>query len=104
MLEAIEKIRRYTEDLTAETFPTDEKTVDAVVRNLEIIGEAANRLPENFKNQHRHVEWVKIVGLRNRIVHVYFGLDIQIIWQIIKHDLPVFNDELASLRKTILKS
>jgi len=97
MLEAIEKIRRYTAGLTAETFPTDEKTVDAVVRNLEIIGEAANRLPEDFKVQHCDVEWFRIVGLRNRIVHDYFGLDIQIIWQILQHDLPVFNDILTRL-------
>ncbi len=101
ILEAIEKIQRYTEGLTAETFQTDQKTVDAVVRNLEIMGEAANRLPGNFKDKHRHVEWVKIVGLRNRIVHDYFGLDIHIIWQIIQHDLPVLNDILIRLSANI---
>ncbi len=97
ILEAVGKIRRYTEGLTVETFLTDERTVDAVVRNLEIIGEAANRLPGNFKDQHRYVEWFRIAGLRNRIVHDYFGLDIQIIWQIIQYDLPVFNDALTRL-------
>ena len=79
MLEAMEKIRRYTAGLTTETFSTDEKSVDAVVRNLEIIGEAANRLPEDLKAQHREVEWSRIVGLRNRIVHDYFGIDLQIV-------------------------
>lgn len=101
MLEAIEKIRRYTEGLTTETFPTDEKSVDAVVRNLEIIGEAANRLPEDFTVQHSEVEWSKIVGLRNRIVHDYFGLDLQIVWQILQRDLPAFNNALVRILQTI---
>ena len=86
MLEAIAKIRRYTAGLTAKTFPIDEKSVDAVVRNLEIIGEAATRLPEDFKAQHREVEWSQIVGLRNRIIHDYFGIDLQIVWQVLQRD------------------
>jgi len=97
MLEAIDKIRRYTAGLTTETFSADEKTVDAVVRNLEIIGEAASRLPDDFKAQHREVEWSQIVGLRNRIVHDYFGIDLQIVWQVIQRDLPAFNSELVRI-------
>jgi len=101
MLEAIAKIRRYTAGLTAETFPTDEKSVDAVVRNLEIIGEAANRLPEDFKAQHREVEWSKIIGLRNRIIHDYFGIDLQIVWQVLQRDLPAFNSALVRILQTL---
>lgn len=66
----------------------DSKTADAVVRNLEIIGEAARRLPDDFKIEHTEIEWVKIVGLRHRIVHEYFGVDLDIVWQILKNDLP----------------
>jgi uncharacterized protein with HEPN domain len=65
--------------MNQDNFQSDEKTTDAVVRNLEIIGEAAGHLPEDFTNQHSEIEWVKIVGLRNRIVHEYFGVDLQII-------------------------
>ena len=101
MREAIEKIRRYTAGLTAETFSTDEKSVDAVVRNLEIIGEAANRLPEDFKAQHREVEWSKIIGLRNRIIHDYFGIDLQIVWQVLQRDLPAFNSTLVRILQTL---
>ena len=101
MLEAIEKIRRYTAGLTAETFPTDEKSADAVVRNLEIIGEAAHRLPEDFKAQHCEVEWSRIVGLRNRIVHDYFGIDFQIVWQVLQRDLPAFNNALVRILQTM---
>ena len=88
--ESIEKIERYTEGMTEDSFQSDEKTIDAVVRNLEIIGEAVGRLPKEFIDQHSKIEWAKIKGLRNRIVHEYFGVDIQIIWQILKKDLPIF--------------
>jgi len=92
--EAIEKIERYTRDLSLDGFMADEKTQDAVVRNLEIIGEAANRLPEEFKVQFADIEWPKIVGLRHRIVHDYFGIDLKIIWRIINEDLRVFKAQL----------
>ena len=95
--ESIEKIERYTEGMTLEFFQNDEKTTDAVVRNFEIIGEAAGRLPEDFTNQHSEIEWVKIIGLRNRIVHEYFGVDLQIIWQILKKDIPDFKAALKNI-------
>ena len=88
--ESIEKIERYTEGMTQEKFQNDEKTTDAVVRNFEIIGEAAGRLPEDFVDRNSKIEWVKIIGMRNRIVHEYFGVDLQIVWQILKNDLPAF--------------
>ncbi len=99
--ESIEKIERYTEGMTLETFQNDEKTTDAVVRNLEIIGEAAGRLPEDFVDRNSEIEWAKIVGLRNRIVHEYFGVDLQIIWQILKNDLPAFKESLERIRSDL---
>ena len=96
--EAIEKIERYTKGMTSESFEEDEKTADAVVRNLEIVGEAANRLPADFKEKHSEIEWTKIVGLHHRIVHEYFGVDKGIIWQIIQSDLPMFRRELKRIR------
>ena len=99
--EAIEKIERYTEGLTQDDFQSDEKTTDAVARNLEIIGEAAGRLPEDFTDQHSEIEWIKIIGLRNRIVHEYFGVDLQIIWEIIKKDLPTFKKSLNGIRSKL---
>ncbi len=69
--ESIDKIDRYSKGMTQDNFQRDEKTIDAVVRNLEIIGEAASRMPEDFTDQHSEIEWVKIIGLRNRIVHEY---------------------------------
>ena len=77
--EAIEKIERYVSGLDHEAFIRDDKTVDSVVRNLEIIGEAANRIPENIRAQYSEIEWRKIIGLRNRIVHDYFSIDVEIV-------------------------
>ena len=99
--ESIEKIERYTEGLTQEAFQGDEKTTDAVVRNLEIIGEAAARLPGDFTDQHSEIEWIKIIGLRNRIVHEYFGVDLQIIWQILRKDIPAFKASLKNIRSQL---
>jgi uncharacterized protein with HEPN domain len=96
--ESIEKIERYTEGMVQDRFQSDEKTIDAVVRNLEIIGEAAGRLPKKFTDRHPKIEWVKIKGLRNRIVHEYFGVDVQIIWQILEKDLPAFKASLKIIR------
>jgi uncharacterized protein with HEPN domain len=97
--EAIEKIKRYTKNLSEEEFMKKEQTKDAVVRNFEIIGEAANRLPEPVKEQNDHIQWARIVGFRNRIVHEYFGIDYQIVWRIIDHDL----DQLYEKIQTILE-
>ncbi len=99
--ESIEKIERYTAGMTRDSFQSDEKTTDAVVRNLEIIGEAAGRLSEDFTDRHSEIEWLKIIGLRNRIVHEYFGVDLQIIWQILKKDIPAFKASLKNIRSQL---
>ena len=98
--EAIERIERYTSGMPRKSFEEDEKTTDAVVRNLEIIGEAANRLPDSFKDEHSEIEWIKIIGLRHRIVHEYFGVDLAIIWEILQRDLPAFKQQLQDIRST----
>ncbi|MEN6577734.1 MAG: DUF86 domain-containing protein [Phycisphaerales bacterium] len=96
--EAIERILRYVGGMSFDSFSHDEKTVDAVIRNIEILGEAANRLPDEFKERHADVEWHKVVGLRNRIVHEYFGIDLEIIWQILHRDLPGLQARIKRIR------
>lgn len=91
------KILIYTQDQSYEEFINDDKTVDAVIRNFEIIGEAASRLPEEFRDQHSIIDWHKLRGFRNRIVHDYFGIDYAIVWEIKTHYLPVLLAELSSL-------
>jgi len=97
--QAIDRIKEYTQGLSSEAFSKDQKTIDAVVRNFEIIGEAANRLPDDFKESHSDIEWHKVVGLRHRIVHEYFSVDVQIIWQILRRDLPSLRQKLLPIRR-----
>ena len=84
ILDSAKKISDYSSDLTLTTFLQDSKTLDAVIRNFEIIGEASSRLSEDFKQAHLNIDWVRIRGFRNRIVHDYFGIDYSIFWKIIK--------------------
>lgn len=87
MLDSALKIRRYTNDMNFDSFLEDDKTVDAVVRNFEIIGEAANRIDPDFRIKNPEIEWKRIRGFRNRIVHDYFGIDYEIVWTIIENNL-----------------
>ncbi len=97
MLESAAKIEEYTSGMNYESFIQDSKTVDAVVRNFEIIGEAAGRMPEDFKDAHAQIDWHRIRGFRNRIVHHYFGIDLSIIWQIKETFLPDLVQQLKSI-------
>jgi uncharacterized protein with HEPN domain len=97
MLESATKILDYTQNLSFEEFTQDSKTIDAVIRNFEIIGEAANRLPEDFKNKYPDIDWYRIRGFRNRIVHDYFGIDYGIVWEIRESFLPTLITTLKSL-------
>jgi len=98
MLQSTLKIKRYTKDMDYDSFVADDKTVDAVVRNFEIIGEAANRMDSDFRDSNPEIEWKRIRGFRNRIVHDYFGIDYEIVWSIIES----YIDELIDWLDTII--
>ena len=98
IIDSGDKIMLYINGLSFEGFCKDSKTIDAVIRNFEIIGEAANRLPEEFKDYHQDIDWHKIRGLRNRIVHDYFGIDYSIIWEINNNFLPQMISKLKQIQ------
>jgi len=99
ILEALERINQYIQDLDLRQFGTDQRTVDAVIRNLEIIGEAARHVPDFIEKEYPSVPWRHIRGMRNILIHEYFGVDIGIIWQTIAYDLPPLRDELEKIKK-----
>jgi len=97
MLQSGQKIKLYTKDHDYNSFVADDKTVDAVVRNFEIIGEAANRIDPDFRDKNPEIEWKRIRGFRNRIVHDYFGIDYEIVWSIIETYLVEMIDWLDTI-------
>jgi uncharacterized protein with HEPN domain len=96
MQEAIEKIASYVDAMTFTDFQSDTRTVDAVVHNLLVIGEAARCLPASIKENHPDIDWIAINGLRNRIAHEYFGLSLSVIWEIMQTDLPRLQQQLSA--------
>jgi uncharacterized protein with HEPN domain len=99
ILEAVRKIKVFTKGMSFDKFINDEKTVDAVIRNFEIIGEASNRLPDEYRSKHNDVEWERMIGFRNRIIHDYFGIDHSIVWNIIQKYLPELSKSLGAIQK-----
>ncbi len=97
ILQSCQKIVAYTGAMTYEDFIADPKTMDAVIRNFEVIGEAANRLPEAFKDTHLNIDWHRIRGFRNRIVHDYMGIDYGIVWEIRGHFIPLLIHALQDM-------
>ncbi len=87
ILEAIAQIQEYTSGVEYSSFIKDRRTQDAVTRNLEIIGEAAGRLPDSVKDDAAEIEWRKIIALRNILAHEYFGISIPVVWDIVQNKL-----------------
>lgn len=99
MREAIGRIRSYVESFDYEAFCKDSKTQDAVIRNLEIIGEAARVLPDEVKIQANQIEWRKITALRNLLLHEYFGISLAIVWDVARNKLDELDIACAKLLK-----
>jgi uncharacterized protein with HEPN domain len=87
ILTAISYIREYISGMSFDNFSDDRKTQDAVIRNLEVIGEAARVLPEEVKEKMDSIQWYKIVALRNILIHEYFGVNLQLVWDVIQNKL-----------------
>ena len=97
MLESIRRIRRYIDGMDYDGFLADERTCDAVTRNVEIIGEASKQMPEDFKEAHPELPWAQMAGMRNRIVHDYAGVDLAIVWEVARNALPRLQQQLEAL-------
>ena len=93
-LKSSEKILRYADDKSFEEFVGDEMLTDAVIRNLEVIGEAVKNLPAGVKQKFGDIEWKKIAGLRNTLIHEYFGIDYEVLWGIVKNKVPQLKEQV----------
>ena len=99
IVQAIERIKRYTNGKRLDDLVEDDMMYYAVVKNMEIIGEASNLLTDDFKNVHSETPWKQITGMRNYIVHEYFQVDNTVIWDVIQNDLPQLEQQVKEYLK-----
>ena len=98
-LEAIQSIKEFTQNMDYGDFIKDKKTRDAVVRNLEVIGEATKNIPDEIKEMYPGINWKVIAGMRDKLIHEYFGVSNQIVWETITNDLPMFESQIKDIIK-----
>ena len=99
ILDSIRNIEKYAGNLSLKKFANDQLVIDAVIRNLEIIGEASKQISKITKSQHPHIPWNEMAGMRNKVIHEYFGVDIEIVWETIKSSLPALKKSIKKLEK-----
>lgn len=99
IIECIEEIKKHIKGVSEKQFMDDVKTQDAVIRRIEIIGEATKNLPSDFKKKNPQIEWREIAGMRDKLIHEYFGVNIDLVWVVIKNDIPKFKKQILELLK-----
>lgn len=97
ILAAIESIEGFIAGMDLETFQADDKTTSAVMRKLEIIGEAVKQIPDEIRQKHAHVPWKEMAGMRDKLIHFYFGVDYHLVWKTITERLPQVKQEIQKV-------
>ncbi|MDO8517294.1 MAG: DUF86 domain-containing protein [Nanoarchaeota archaeon] len=98
ILESIKNIEEFTKGINKEKFSNDNLRQNAVIRQLEIIGEASKNLSEEFKNKYKFVEWKLIAGFRDKLIHHYFGVELERVWNVIEKDLPDLKKKIEKIK------
>ena len=102
ILLAIERIKRYTKNKSFEDFVSDDMMYYAVVKNIEILGEASNMLTEEFRDKHKQTPWKQVNDMRNYIVHEYFQVDNSVVWDVVVNDLPLLEEQVSEYIKEMM--
>lgn len=98
IFDSIEKIERFVADSTFAQFKNDEKTIDSVIRNFEVIGEASNNLSVDFMDSHSNIDFHPAIDFRNRLIHGYDDISLENVWSTIKNDLPKLKSQIEDLK------
>ena len=101
ILDAIQNIEDFTSGVSFEYFVNDTKTNYAVIKCFEIIGEASRQIPDNYKKEHKHIHWKSIYAFRNRVIHEYFGVDLEVVWKIIETEIPKLKENIIELKANL---
>jgi uncharacterized protein with HEPN domain len=104
IIESIEAIEQHTKGTSKDDFFKNIMVQDAVIRRIEIMGEAVKNLPPDYKRNHSEIEWREITGMRDKLIHEYFGADINVVWQTIKKDIPYLKKQISELLEKFSKA
>lgn len=99
ILLCIDKIQEYTKNLTAQDFNNSELIQDAVIRNIEIIGEATKKISKDLKSQYLEIPWKEMSGMRDKLIHDYFGVDVDVVWKTVNEDIPFLKSLIEKIDK-----
>jgi len=88
ILNSVDEIEEFTEGMSFEEFAEDKKTINAVIRGLKVLGEAAKKIPDNIRKRHPEIPWTRMAGMRDKLIHQYFGVDLETVWVVVQKELP----------------
>ncbi|MBU1076403.1 MAG: DUF86 domain-containing protein [Spirochaetes bacterium] len=101
LINSIIETEEFVKDMSYDNFLKDKKTSNAIIRSLEVIGEAAKKMPENLKTKYSDIPWKRMAGMRDKLIHEYFGVDLEIVWKVIKEELPSIKPIIEKMKVEI---
>jgi len=99
IIDSIKETEEFTKELSFDDFKEDKKTVNAVIRSLEIMGEAAKKIPDDLRRKYSKIPWKEMAGIRDKLIHEYHGVDLEIIWKVVKEELPPVKPNILKMLK-----
>ncbi len=101
IIDSIKDIESFIKNMSFEDFAKDRKTINAVIRSIEVIGEATKKIPKSIKDRYPSIPWKRMAGMRDKMIHGYFGVDVEILWKTIKEDVPPLKPLILEVLKSL---